>query len=122
MFAMMLCDDLMFTSRVLATGRALDLPIQIVRTQTDLANWLRSQNPACILVDLHNSGFDVNALAQQLPASKPFLVGFGSHVDTSALQAARDAGFDLVLPRSKFVELLEPGLPQWCAARPSSIQ
>ena len=36
----------------------------------------------------------------------PTIIGYGSHVDTATLKAARDAGCDVVLPRSKFVEEL----------------
>jgi CheY-like chemotaxis protein len=122
MFVMVLCDELMFSSRITGTARALGLTVQLVRAQQDLANWLLTQKPDCIIVDLHNSSLSIEPLMQQIPSPRPYLVGFGSHVDTATLQAARAAGFDLVLPRSKFADDLEAALPQWCAARPASIQ
>ena len=39
-------------------------------------------------------------------------------VDTATLQAARDAGCDVVWPRSKFVADLAAALPQWFSAKP----
>ena len=33
---------------------------------------------------------------------RPIVIGFGSHVDVERLELARAAGFDQVLPRSKF--------------------
>ena len=41
------------------------------------------------------------------------VVGYGSHVDAATLHAARVAGCDPVLPRSKFVEELPGALPGW---------
>jgi hypothetical protein len=40
-------------------------------------------------------------------------MAYGSHVDTATLRAARAAGCDPVLPRSKFVEDLPICLPAW---------
>jgi hypothetical protein len=45
------------------------------------------------------------------------VVAYGSHVDTATLRAAREAGCDVVLPRSKFVEELPTALPTWLAPR-----
>jgi hypothetical protein len=73
-------------------------------------------------VDLHTPDLALGELvsaARALPA-KPTLVGYGSHVDTATLQAARDAGLDVVWPRSKFVEELEAALPRWARAAESS--
>jgi hypothetical protein len=42
-------------------------------------------------------------------------VAYGSHVDTESLRAARAAGCDRVLPRSKFIEELPSALPDWFA-------
>ena len=43
----------------------------------------------------------------------PMVIGYGSHVAAAALQAAREAGCDLVVPNSKFVELLPTDLAEW---------
>jgi hypothetical protein len=43
----------------------------------------------------------------------PRVVAYGSHVDAQGLAAARAAGCDLVLPRSKFVEELPTALALW---------
>ena len=48
-----------------------------------------------------------------LSLTPPRVVAYGSHVDTASLQAARTAGCDPVLPRSKFVKELELGLKEW---------
>ena len=46
----------------------------------------------------------------------PRMVAYGSHVDAAVLRAAREAGCDPVLPRSKFVEELPRALPEWMRA------
>jgi thiamine monophosphate synthase len=53
-----------------------------------------------VIVDLARSGHQVGALRAALPDAR--IVGFGPHVDEESAAAARAAGADLVLPRSKF--------------------
>jgi hypothetical protein len=45
----------------------------------------------------------------------PRIVAYGSHVDTAGLRKAREAGCDLVWPRSKFVAELPGALQAWFA-------
>jgi hypothetical protein len=40
-------------------------------------------------------------------------MAYGAHVDAAGLWAARQAGCDIVLPRSAFVEELPFRLPEW---------
>jgi hypothetical protein len=62
-----------------------------------------------VVVDLSRPG--VLEVLSQL--SHVRTIGFGSHVDLATLDAARDAGCDLVLPRSVFFSrlpgVLDPG-------------
>jgi hypothetical protein len=53
-----------------------------------------------IVVDLSKNGV-LDALAD-IVASGTRLIAYGSHVDKALLDAAREAGVDEVLPRSKF--------------------
>ena len=78
------------------------------------AKLIAQQPPACLLLDLHNPGLALEELLASLPRPRPLVVAYGSHVDAARLKAARDAGCDLVLPRSKFVEELPAALPRWC--------
>lgn len=112
---LLLCDDLMFTSRITGAGQALGLTIKPVRSQADLESLASRQPPSCVLIDLANPGLDIAELIRMVrPEGKtPYLVAFGSHVDAAGLNAARQAGCDLVLPRSKFVQELPTALPRW---------
>ena len=53
-----------------------------------------------VIVDLAKSGGEVSALRAAAPGAK--LVCFGPHVDEASADAARAAGADVVLPRSRF--------------------
>jgi CheY-like chemotaxis protein len=115
MNGLLLCDDLLFTSRITATARALGLEVTPIRDAESLLQQAITSRPKCVLIDLHNPGLDIDELLSRLAGeSKPTVVAFGSHVDTETLKKARAAGCDLVLPRSKFVEDLDKELPRWC--------
>ncbi len=118
MSVLIVCDDLMFTSKVTATARAHGLTAAVARTPADAAR--KAAGVGCVIVDLHLPGLDVPALLGELRAagSRAAVIGFGSHVDVETLKAARAAGCDRVLPRSQFVRELEAKLPEW-AGEPS---
>jgi CheY-like chemotaxis protein len=111
---LLLSDDLIFTSRIAGTARALGLGLRVARSAEALLELARQQPPACVIVDLANPGLVIADLVAALRASgSPRVVAYGSHVDTETLRAARAAGCDTVLPRSKFVEDLTCQLPAW---------
>jgi CheY-like chemotaxis protein len=114
MTGLLLSDDLIFTSRITGEARALGLTIKAARSADALLALARQEAPVCVLVDLANPGLVLSKLMDQLgELGKPRVVAYGSHVDTATLKAARAAGCDPVLPRSKFVEELPAALSQW---------
>jgi CheY-like chemotaxis protein len=116
--ALLLSDDLMFTSRITGTARDFGLVVKAVRSSEALVNLARQQTPRCVLLDLSNPGLVLGDLLRQLAevcSPLPRLVAYGSHVDAETLRAARASGCDPVLPRSKFVEELPKALPAWLA-------
>jgi CheY-like chemotaxis protein len=115
---LLLSDDLIFTSRIVGTARDLGCTIRAGRNVEALEALAREAAPSCVLVDLGNPGLAVADLLQRLRLvcpSMPWVVAYGPHVDAAGLRAAREAGCDLVLPRSKFVEVLPHALPAWLA-------
>ena len=68
-----------------------------------------------LFTDVEGSTDLLRQLGEVCP-SPPRVVAYGSHVDTATLRAARAAGCDPVLPRSKFVEDLAQELPAWLSA------
>jgi hypothetical protein len=114
MDGVLLCDDLIFTSRIVGTAKALGLTLRTAITVAELRRLLQPA-PRCVILDLQVAGAEIDALAGEAQAltPRPMLVGYGSHVDTATLKRARDAGLDVVWPRSKFVAELETSLPHW---------
>ena len=114
--ALLLCDDLMFTSRITGTARALSLTVKPARSVADLEALAGQQKPRCVIIDLGHPGLNIGGLVRRFRpdgAGQPFIVAYGSHVDSAGLQAARAAGCDVVLPRSKFADELPTALPRW---------
>src|SRR5437879_5140443 len=110
----LLSDDLIFTSRITGTARDLGLLIKPARSAAALLALLDRQTPITVLLDLQNPGLAIaDVVAQLKAAGVGCVVAYGSHVDTATLKAAREAGCDVVLPRSKFVEDLPTALPGW---------
>ena len=115
---LLLSDDLIFTSRITGTARGLGLTVRAARSADALVELARQAPPRAVLIDLSNPGLELPELLRRLAEACPALprvVAYGSHVDTATLRAAREAGCDPVLPRSKFVEELPRALPQWLA-------
>lgn len=113
---LLLADDLIFISRIVGTARDLGLFLTSCRTSADLLARAEAEKPACVLLDLNLADLDITDVVATLKSTgKPYVVGYGSHVDVVTLKTAREAGCDLVLPRSKFVTDLPTALPQWFA-------
>ncbi len=86
--------DLIDQSKLRAAGA------EIVRTVDDLGR----VDAQLVLVDLGRPG-----VLEAVPGIAGRVIGFGSHVDTELLAAARAAGCDEVLPRSVFFRRLAAG-------------
>ena len=115
---LLLSDDLIFTSRITGTARAGGLTVRTARSAQELAALAGQRCPTCVLLDLGNPGLDVPELLGKLRTACPHMprvVAYGSHVDAAGLRAARDAGCDIVLPRSAFVEQLPREVGNWLA-------
>jgi DNA-binding NarL/FixJ family response regulator len=115
---LLLSDDMIFTSRITGTARDLQCTVQAGRSVEALQALVQRQAPRCVIVDLANPGLMIADLIGWLRAScspMPRVVAYGSHVDKATLRAAREAGCDVVLPRSKFAEDLPHALPEWMA-------
>jgi CheY-like chemotaxis protein len=113
---LLLSDDLIFTSRISGVGRDLGLTVTPARTPDALEALARKESPRCVIVDLAFPGLslpDLIGRLRQACQKMPRLVAYGAHVDAAGLRVARQAGCDVVLPRSAFVEQLPSQLPEW---------
>lgn len=103
-------DDMFFASKIRATAESMGVEFERARTLESAIERARANRPSVILADLHSQNCDAFALAQTLKADAHLrdvpLVGFFSHVQTELRDRAQAAGFDRVLARSAFTQLL----------------
>jgi hypothetical protein len=105
---LVLVDDLLFGSRVQATLGALGHEVELLADEASLRRRL-SEAPgapgtvlAVDLVDQNLRGSDlIGELAREGLLSGASTLGFYAHVDAGARRRAQEAGFDLVVPRSR---------------------
>ena len=118
---LLLADDFLFISRVQGHARALGFDVRSVRSVEALLAKASETKPACVLIDVHVAGARIAELVPALKAISPAMtvVAYGSHVAADALRAAREAGCDLVMPNSKFVESLATEMANWMNATAS---
>ena len=95
-----------FAAKIRATAEALGVDINFHRKLEGLIAAAVEQSPDLIIVDLHNEKLNPIELARELKANESAktvsLMGFFSHVQTDLQQAAVEAGYDSVIPRSVF--------------------
>ena len=117
MTAYLLCDDLMWTSRVTGTAQALGLQVKAVRTLEQLEQRCREAPPRCVIIDLGTAHMDAAEVVRvkAICPEPPRFTAYGSHVDVATLKAVREAGCDPVLPRSRMAEELADLLRAWLA-------
>ena len=98
---LVLVRDLMFSGRIGATARALNVPVKLIRDPAALVGAKGHR----LIVDLNQEGALDAAVAWKGRCSGE-VVGFVSHVDVETIARAKAAGIDQILPRSRFVEVL----------------
>ena len=98
---LVLVRDLMFSSRIGATARAMNAPVTLLRDPAALEGKPGSR----LIVDLNQPGALEAALAWKRNSSGE-VVGFVSHVDSETVARARAGGIDRVMARSQFVNVL----------------
>ncbi|MBW3596155.1 MAG: histidine kinase [Planctomycetes bacterium] len=97
--------DLFFASRVTAAARALGAELRVIGAVDEMAKPDADEEYSLVLLDLDTPGADpaaVVAEARKSAAAPPAVVAFGSHIHEARLEAARQAGCDLVLTRGQF--------------------
>lgn len=109
----LLCGDLIFTSKIKGTADHLGVPCRVVGTVAAAREAVRETTRHLIIdLSIPIASEEMAELRSSLPAEAT-MTAFGSHVDTDRLAAAKDAGCDSVLPRSQFtarlVEILQGG-------------
>jgi len=111
-------DDLMFTSKIRAAAAGLGVTVTFARSVQAALSALRASGtssetaPASglVLLDLNGTTTDPLGVVAAIRADDALrgvrVIGFISHVQTQAIDAARRAGATEVLSRSAFVQRL----------------
>mgnify|MGYP000855455704 FL=1 len=106
---LLLSRDLLFTSKVTSEARAQGARVLTAGTTAAASAMIERWRPRALFLDLaatELTGPDaITAYRQKTGPHVPY-IAFGSHVDTESLAAAKGAGCDLVLPRSRFTSEL----------------
>ena len=101
----LLSRDLIFTSKVTSTARELGYHVLVAGNSSLASTMIEQWQPRVVFVDLAAGELVApGALItyRRSAGLETLFVAFGSHVDTEAMAAARAAGCDQVMPRSKF--------------------
>lgn len=111
-------DDVFFWARVHGIAKSLGRDAVRIGDEAAMDAAFGAGGVARVIVDLGSRSVDALAWAPRWKGSSPApqLIAFGSHVNEAALAAARDAGFDLVMPNSRF----NRDLPGWLAGSDSA--
>jgi len=103
-----LVPDLLFGSRVQGSLLAAGHEVELIGDEAALRGRLEdaAQRPVAVLVvDLTNEDLDGASIVESLAGggllAQIRTLGFYSHVDAPARARAEQAGFDLVVPRSR---------------------
>lgn len=102
-------DDLIFLSRIQQEAGRVGIPVEKVLSVVEVES--KSQRGApMLIVDLNAEGFSamdlVEAVRKLRTPTETKIIGFFSHVQQGLKQQAEKVGCDLVLPRSRFIEIL----------------
>jgi hypothetical protein len=97
-------DDILFWARVQALATSMARDVKRVGDEASMQAAFADGGYSRVIVDLTCRAVDVFGWAPRWKglSPPPVLVAFGSHVDDGAMTAARTAGFDHVMPNSRF--------------------
>lgn len=114
-------DDLMLRSRISTAAKHSGVEIRFV-SQSEQVIAAAEAGAALIIFDLNSARIDAVATVRVLKSRSGLsdipTLGFVSHVDTAAIDAARGAGVDEVLARGAFVSQLGSILSRFGSATP----
>ncbi len=105
-------DDLFFATKIQETARKLNVKVEFVKTDKDLADRMEQngdEKPSLIIFDLNNANAKPLTLIPKLKSKLKkgtSIIGFLSHVQGDLKQKAHEVGCDMVLPRSAFSQNL----------------
>jgi PleD family two-component response regulator len=105
-------EDLIFSIKIRTAAKQLGVDIHFERARENVLPVIREKRPTLVIFDLNSSRLAPMEIIAAMKADAELkgvrTLGYVSHVDSDAIDAARRAGVDQVLARSTFVERLGP--------------
>ncbi len=119
-----LLNDLMFQVKIADAAKQLGIQATFVKAPAPLLQMAKEQQPCLIILDVNFAEAEplkvIQALKTESKTQTIPLLGFVSHVQTDLRAAAVQAGCDVVLARSAFVQNLPEQLRR-CASSDAAI-
>lgn len=115
--AVAVVTDLIFSTKIVGTARALGIDAQAVTTVEALEKQLAEGGVRLVMVDMSLPGDTaVDSLRQGAAhPTTPTMLAFYSHVQHELVASAEAAGATLTMPRSKFSAELPAILKRFCS-------
>jgi DNA-binding NarL/FixJ family response regulator len=107
--AVILCRDLLFSSRVVGAGQDLGVEVRVKRTANSAAETANDPSVKLLIVDLEHQDLSIADFIEKVHAirhSELRVLAYGPHVDKSLLESAGAVGFDEVFSRRMLLERL----------------
>lgn len=99
-------DDMFFSSKIKEAAKQTDLNLEIIKDADGLVESLRKAPPKLILVDLNSKKLNPLSLIGDINSESKLqgitTIGYLPHVEEELKKKAIQAGFDKVMPRSRF--------------------
>ncbi len=104
-------DDLFFLAKIQEVGRKLNVKVEFVKSDKEIAEKVGSQEdkPSLVIVDLNSNSIKPVSIVSKLKSKykkTTSIVGFLSHIQGDLKVKALEAGCDVVMPRSAFSQTL----------------
>ena len=99
-------DDMFFASKLREAAKASGVDIEFIKEPDGIVEILSSKTPLVVIIDLNSKKIDTIQLIRDMKENE-FLkgvhtIGYLPHVEKGLMKEALDAGYDIVLPRSRF--------------------
>lgn len=105
-YAVAVLDDMFFASKIREAAKAAGVGIDFIKGMEGIIDRISSTSPSLVIVDLAHKKVDPIELIKELKGLDNLkgaqFIGYLPHAETGLKKEAIDAGYDIVLPRSKF--------------------
>ena len=103
-------EDLLFSIKISTAAKQLGVSVYFERMRDRVLPTVREKQPSLVIFDLNSSRLDPMSVIAAMKTDPQLrtvkTLGYVSHVDSDAIEAARQAGIDQVLARSAFTAQL----------------